>query len=373
MEEYDFKKGRETKNVNLSNLEEELKEVKQEMLRQRVSDNFKGDLESELNHLRDDFINDFYQLRFGDSASATIKKKIAFIFARIKGMDFDTAERLYVGLERELLNDEIKSRDSSYKEYNKLRQEYFNARVKGESINKKLSAVEELISSYKGIISDLNKVIEYKQLSKLDSEVKKPTLSSVLYEDYENKTTSDINSQLTNFTNKLYESKSYFERKKVDFLQVVGELKSIQKSVVIYRSLYNKQEERVRVISSAMVYLHDKYMNTAFEVVVNQAKRMNLNDKKLKRVVDSLVNDKEGTFARTKLQYNSLFLELMESLRVPFSQDINFSQVKTDNEDLDRELAVLNEDARSQKTKRNYVFDNKREEFIKERYEPPSV
>lgn len=331
-----------------------------------------SDLEKELEEMKNKFLSEFYKLKFGDSMSSAVLRKAAMIFSKIKKLDFNAVEQMYVNLQEEIISAEEKSRDVAYENYNRLRREYFSKRLEGEKENRKVSLAVELLDNYKTTADDLNKIMEYKGLKKLDPNVDPPKVSQVILSQYETKSLHKINRELTELTNKIYETRAYIEKKKRNFLDLNRDLNAIRKSLLVQEALYDKVERRVRDLSSAMIFLHNKYITKSLQLVVKEAQRMNKEDYKLKKL-SGILTDKNGDFVEANQSYNRLFGRVLNSLKMPFSKDASLLNVNVDNEALNDNIDSLNGFIDESRADRDSYFNKVREEFVKQKYDPPEI
>jgi len=353
--------------------EETLKEdIEREISANKLEGELNTNLEERLDSLKEQFLNEFYKLKFGDSKLADIKRKVMVIYSKLMRMDFNAVEKLYFNLQKEILNSEVSARNSSYEKYNTLRNEFFNTRAKGEKQNKRISVALNMLQNCELRIEDLNKLMEYKEIKEVDSNTKPPELKHIIMSEYENKSKSEINSDITKLTRKAYDLKNYIEAEKLKFMETASNLSSIKKALIIQEALYSKQEKRVREISNSMNFFHDKYINSMFELVVKEAERMSESDKNIKSLVKSL-SDPQGGFAEANKSYTSLFKNLLKSLRVSFSSGINLEDANTTRKELEDEVSSLTESISKSKAERKLYFDKLREEFVKRKYTPPSL
>ena len=357
---------------SLNNDKMDLKSIEREISSEMSSSLDTSRLEKELEDMKNKFLKEFYKLKFGSSSYSLILRKTALIFSKIRRLDFTAVEQMYSDLQKEIISKEEKSRDSAYESYNKLRKEYFSKRLEGEEENRRISLAVSLLDKYKAKADDLNKVIKYKELKKLDPNLEPPKVNHIIFSQYEVKPLHRINRELTELTSKMYETRSYVEKKKRHFLEINKDLDAIRKALTIQEALYDKVEKRVRDLSSAMIFLHNKYITMSLQIVVKEVQRMGKEDDNLSRLV-KVLTDSNSEFSEASQSYNQLLGRVLNSLKVPFSKNADLLNVDMDNEELNDKIASLNNVIDESKADRESYFNKVKEEFVKREYLPPEL
>lgn len=340
--------------------DEEIRKREEELKNKTLFSKSPKALEAILNNMRNEMIKNFYEMDIDGSRIRAWKARINIILSKMRHLSFDEAEKMYVGLQREVLSKEYELRDNLYAEGVELQDEKDDLRARITDLNLDLDKLEKIISINQVKIQEIDEVLNYKLALKNGKEIEKPrNLTKIVLEDYLKKSDRDIEHEKREIRNVIHNAYREHEQEEDKFKELDYNFLSLSNSIDIKYSQYTKQQQRIDTLRKTLDFVHHKYLNKTVVSAIKQIKENNKIDKRVIKLLD-VKNRNSGYNYNRNNTYDHFVAQVIKQLENPTSLDISRGR-NSQKEELEKVIADISSSARQYSGKRSEEIEKRRE------------